>query len=162
MHISLVVAVTDNNVIGADGKRGFYLYADMMFFKELTAGQPVIMGRRTFQSLRNPLPHKPNIVLSRDLSYSPAGVIVAPSLKSAIKKAESFSPTEIFIIGGQEVFTQAISLADKIYLTRVHTSIAGDTFFDYDLSSWRVSSNKKHQKDDKNDYDYDFIIYDRQ
>jgi dihydrofolate reductase len=161
MHISLVVAVTDNNVIGFKGKRGFYSYGDMMFFKKLTMGAPVIMGRGTFESLKRPLKLKPNIILSHNQAYGPEGVIVAHSLEAAIEKAKSFNPEEVFIIGGQSVFDQAMDIADRIYMTRVHISVAGDRFFNYDLAGWRQVSKEAYAKDEKNDSSYDLITLER-
>jgi dihydrofolate reductase len=160
MSVALVVAVTDNGVIGKDGKRGFYLHSDMRHFRLLTENGCVIMGRKTYESIpdnKRPLPNRLNIVLSRSPKYQPAGATKAESLSEAIDIAKEKGFEQVFIIGGQEVFDEAIKIADRVYLTRIHINISGDKYFNYDFSGWRETLRQKQKAGGKDKYDFDFI-----
>jgi len=157
--LSLIYAVSENHVIGDGNKLPWHLPADFKHFKDITAGHPVIMGRRTFESIGRPLPGRQNIVLSSSLDYQHEGVDVAHSLDEAIAKAED---DDIYIIGGVRVFHEALPLAARIYETRVHALVAGDVLFDPDLSHWLEEEHEDFQADDKNTYGYSFITYVRQ
>lgn len=157
--LSLIYAVSENHVIGRAGTLPWQLPADLKHFKELTHGHPIIMGRTTFQSIGRPLPGRQNIILTRDRGYHHEGVTIAHSLEEALHKAED---DDIFVIGGAEVYAQALPQASQIFETRVHAVVEGDTFFDPDLSHWLEESNEVHKADSKNPYDYTFVTYVRQ
>jgi dihydrofolate reductase len=157
--ISIIVAKANNNVIGSKNDLPWYLPADLRHFKEVTAGHTVVMGRTTFQSIISrigkPLPNRKNVVMTRDLEFSYPGVTTIHSLDQ-IKELG-----DVFIIGGAEVYSQTIEMADRLYITEVHADIDGDTYFPALDSSWREVSREKHQADEKNPYDFDFVTYER-
>lgn len=154
--LSLIYAVSENHVIGKDGKLPWKLPADLQHFKEVTMGKPVIMGRTTFQSIGRPLPGRQNIVLTRDPAYHHEGVTIVHSLQDALHASID---DDIFVIGGADVYKEALPLATQIFETRVHATVMGDTFFDPDLSHWLEDTNEVHKADSKNQYDYSFITY---
>lgn len=127
--ISLIAALSENRVIGKDNKLPWHIAEDLKRFKQLTLHHPVIMGRKTFESIGRLLPQRMNIIISRDQSYRVEGATVAHSLEEAIAIASQHDRTEIFIIGGGQIFTQALSIADRLYMTLVHTTIEGDAYF---------------------------------
>ncbi|MGB5007691.1 MAG: dihydrofolate reductase, partial [Ferruginibacter sp.] len=129
MTISLVVAAAENNSIGKNNQLLWHLPNDLKFFKNTTWGMPVIMGRKTFQAVNKPLPGRFNIAITRQSGWHTDGVIVAADLEDALQKAAETNCKEIFIICGGEIYRQAFDKAQKIYLTRVHANIEGDTFF---------------------------------
>lgn len=157
--LSLIYAVSENHVIGDGNKLPWHLPADFKHFKEVTSGHPVIMGRRTFESIGRPLPGRQNIVLSHNPSYQADGVTVVHSLDDAIAKTED---DDIFVIGGVKVFEEALPLAVRIYETRVHALVDGDVLFEPDLSHWLEEEHQDYSADDKNNYDYSFTTYVRQ
>lgn len=158
--LSLLVAMARNRVIGAKNDLPWYLPADLKRFKELTTGHTVIMGRTTFESIvariGKPLPNRTNIILTRDANYAaPEGCVVVTSLEEALSKA---SGEEVFVIGGGQVFEQALSRAGKIYLTRVEADIEGDVLFPELGPEWKQVSSEPHPADDKNEYPYTFVV----
>ncbi len=161
MQVSLIVAIADNDVIG---KRGsllpWRLPADLVHFKQITIGRPIIMGRTTYETIGHPLPDRLNIIISRDEKYVAEGCTVARSIEEALDLARDKG--EVFIIGGAAIFEQTQSLASKIYLTRVHASPEGDVFFRYDHEYWRETDIETHPADNKNQYAYSFSILTRQ
>lgn len=158
--ISIIVAVAENGVIGKTDGLPWYLPADLARFKQITMGHPIIMGRVTHQSIGRALPGRRNIVITHDKKYKAAeGCEVVDSLEEALKLAKN-NP-EVFIIGGASIYEQALLLADKIYLTRVHAKIDGDKFFKYNLSEWQEVSNDPHKADEKHKYAYDFAVLER-
>jgi dihydrofolate reductase len=155
--ISLIVAAAENNAIGKNNQLLWHLPNDLKFFKNTTWGMPVIMGRKTFESVNKPLPGRFNIVITRQAGWKADGVIVATDLQDALKKAAETNCKEFFIIGGGEIYKQAYETADKIYLTRVHTTIDGDTFFPaVDESKWKLTSSQDFESDEKHKYAYSF------
>jgi len=155
--ISLIVAAAENNAIGKNNQLLWHLPNDLKFFKNTTWGMPVIMGRKTFESVNKPLPGRFNIVITRQADWKADGVIVASDLQDALKKAAETNCKEFFIIGGGEIYKQAFQLADKIYLTRVHTEIEGDTFFPViDESKWQQDSIQEFTADEKHAFAYSF------
>jgi dihydrofolate reductase len=163
MLISLVVAATENNVIGKNNKLLWHLPNDLRFFKNITWAMPVIMGRKTFDSLTKPLTGRTNIVVTRQPNWQKKGVRVVEHLDQAFKEAAYTDAKEAFIIGGGEIFRQTISLAHKIYLTRVHTNLDGDTFFPaIDTNEWNLASNLDFNADEKHAFPYSFQIWERQ
>ena len=156
MRISLVVAVAENGIIGRDGRLPWRLSSDLKTFRRLTMGKPVVMGRRTFQSLKKPLDGRENIVLSTDPFFAPEGASVVESFKDAITLARTLALTsgvdEIMVIGGAAVFEAALPLADRIYWTEVHASPPGDVSFPaIDLSEWRETSREALPPSEKDD-----------
>jgi len=140
-RLALVVAMSDNRVIGKDGKLPWRLPEDMKWFREITMGKPCIMGRKTWESLpKRPLPGRTNIVVTRDAAYGAEGAIVAASLDEAIDAAAREAPGEIAIIGGAQIYVEALARTDRIYLTRVHETVEGDAFFPaLDDAQWHMS-----------------------
>lgn len=158
-NLTLIVAAAENNAIGKDNKLIWHLSDDLKRFKNLTSGHHIIMGRKTFESFPKPLPNRTHVVISRNSNYpAPEGVLVVNSLDAAINLAKN--DTQPFVIGGGEIYKQAILLADKIELTRVHESFEADTFFPtVDDSIWKETHAEFHKKDENNDYDFTFFTY---
>jgi dihydrofolate reductase len=160
MIISLVVAASENNVIGKDNKLLWHLPNDMRFFKNTTWAMPVIMGRKTFDSLGKPLTGRTNIVITRQKNWKADGVKVVKSLDQGIIVAAETDAREAFVIGGGEIFNQSIQRAQKIFLTRVHTVIEGDTFFpEVNEKHWKLMSNLDFEADEKHAFAYSFQIW---
>ncbi len=157
MIISLIVAATENNAIGKNNQLLWHLPNDLKFFKNTTWGMPVIMGRKTFESVNKPLPGRFNIVITRQPDWKAEEVEVASDLEDALKKAGETNCKEAFIIGGGEIYNQAFPIAGKIYLTRVHAVLEGDTFFpSLDEQQWQLVSELDFETDDKHLYPYSF------
>ncbi len=162
MTISLIVAAAENNSIGKNNQLLWHLPNDLKFFKNTTWGMPVIMGRKTFESVNKPLPGRFNIVITRQSDWKAEGVIVASDLQDALKKAAETNCKEAFIIGGGEIYNQAFDLANKIYLTRVHQNIEGDTFFpEVKESEWQLRSNHDFESNEKHGFPYSFQTWTR-
>lgn len=163
MIINLVVAASENNVIGKDNKLLWRLPNDMAFFKNTTWGMPVIMGRKTYESLGKPLKGRTNIVITTNKEFSPGnGVIVADSIDTAVKESAKTDAKECFVIGGGEIYKLALPGAHRIYLTRVHTSVQGDTFFPViGEKEWQKVNSKKFDPDEKHAFAYSFEIWQR-
>ncbi len=161
--ISAIVAMAKNGVIGKKGKLPWYLPAELAHFKELTMGHPIIMGRRTHESIGRALPGRSNIIITHDKNYQAAeGCQVVDSLNGAIKTAKTKpGDEEVFIIGGEQVYKEALPKLDRVYLTKVDAGIKGDKYFEYDPKEWRRISSEKHSADDKNQYDYEFVVLER-
>jgi dihydrofolate reductase len=165
MRIAIIVAASENNAIGTNGKLPWHQGADLKFFKSKTIGKTVIMGRKTFESLGKPLPDRKNIVLSKahQTASETQGITVAGSLNEAVTSVDVVEDEEVFIIGGGKVFEQALAIAERLYITRIHTVVAdADTFFPpVDHTQWVLTTQQWHPADDKNDFDYTFQQYDR-
>jgi len=165
MIISLVAAASTNNVIGKDNRLLWHLPNDMKFFKNTTWAMPIIMGRKTFESLDNQVLHgRFNIIVSRQKSWNPGDdkVQVADSLQKAIELAKQTDCKEAFIIGGGELFTESISLASRIYLTRVFVTLEGDAFFpEIKDTDWILTSDIPFPQDKKHAYAYSFQVWER-
>jgi len=158
-EITLIVAAGENDAIGKDNQLIWHLSDDLKRFKELTNGHHIIMGRKTFESFPKPLPNRTHIVISRQENYQvPSGVIVVNNMEDAFDAAKS--DKQPFVIGGGEIYKQAMPFADKIELTRVHENFEADTFFpEIDTSTWKEISNTYHAKDEKHKHDFSFITY---
>lgn len=157
MIISLLVAASDNNAIGKDNKLLWYLPEDLKFFKNTSWGMPIIMGRKTFESMGKPLPGRTNIVITTKWDWKAEGAVVVTSIADALKAAEVTDAKEVFITGGGEIYKQTMEMADKIIMTRVHVNLVADTFFpDINPHTWKLLSNKVVKADDKNKYDMSF------
>jgi dihydrofolate reductase len=164
MHVSIIVAVAENGVIGSDGKLPWHLSDDLRRFREFTVGHTIVMGRRTWESIGRPLPGRRTIVVSRQPGYGvdADGVTVATSLDEALQIAEAAGDSEVFIVGGAELYREAIPHADRLHITRVHTKVDGDTLFPpYDASCWRCVANEEHAAGPQNDFPFSFETYER-
>jgi dihydrofolate reductase len=163
--LSLIVAASDNNVIGKNNNLIWRLPTDMKYFKETTSGHCVIMGRKNYESIPEkyrPLSNRTNIIVSRQTNYSAPNCIVVNSIESALAKAREISNDEIFIIGGAQIYEQCFDLADKIYLTRVHATLEGDAFFPaLDLNKYKNISSLYIQADTKNEHSFTFHVYEK-
>ena len=158
--VTLIAAASENNIIGKDNKLIWRLSDDLKHFKELTKGHFVIMGRKTFESMPKALPNRTNVIITRKTDYKAENAIVVNSLEKALKVAES--DNQPFVIGGGEIYKLSMEIADRIELTRVHTSIEGDTSFpEIDLEKWQEVKNEKRLKNEKNEYDFSFLRYDK-
>ncbi len=164
MNISLIVAASTNNAIGKDNQLLWHLPNDMRYFKNTTWAMPVVMGRKTFESMKGkPLPGRKNIVVTRQKDWKADGVVVVNNLQDAIAAAEETDAKEMFVIGGGDIYKQAISLANKIYLTRVQTEIDATVFFsEINEKEWKLIKNQDRKKDEKHKFDYSFQIWERQ
>lgn len=164
--ISLIVAVAANGVIGSEGGMPWRLSTDSKRFRAITMGKPVVMGRKTWESLGKPLAGRHNIVITRSGEYVASGATVVPSLDSALQLARSEAIAadldEIFVIGGGEIYRQAMPRADRIYFTRVHAERSGDTVFpEIDPLSWVERSREEVPAGERDDFATSFIVYER-
>ncbi len=158
--ITIIAAVAENNVIGKDNDLIWHLSDDLKHFKDLTSGHHIIMGRKTFESMPKALPNRTNVVITRQDDFSAENVIVAGSLQEALEVAKE--DPQPFIIGGGEIYKQALQFTDRIELTRVHHSFEGDTFFpEINTVVWKEVDTKFHAKDEKHEYDFTFIRYEK-
>jgi dihydrofolate reductase len=158
--ISLLVAATENGVIGRDKGMPWHLPDDLKHFKALTLAKPVLMGRKTFESIGRPLPGRTNLVLTRTAGWSAPGVIVVPDLEAAIRAAGA--APELIIAGGAQVYVLALPRATRIYLTRIHAVIAGDTRLpEIADSEWRETSRELHPIDTRHPYAMSFVTLER-
>ncbi len=159
--VTIVVAIGENRGIGSNNQMLWHLPKDLKHFKEITSGHPVIMGRKTFESIGKPLPNRTNIVISRKSDWFEEGVLIVGSIKEAIKFAKKIDE-DIFIIGGGNIYKQTMDITDKIELTTVQANIEADTFFpEIDEKIWKKVSQVCHEKDEKNPYDFCFETYAR-
>lgn len=166
MKIAMIAAVAENNAIGINNKMPWYLPGDLRYFRRITMGKPVIMGRKTFDSLRRPLPGRTNIVITRNSSWQHEGVKVVHNMDDAIALAEDIAlingNEEIMVIGGEQIYRMALEKADRLYLTRVQQSFAGDAFFpELDESRWQEISRQDLQSEDDEPLIYSYLVLDR-
>lgn len=153
MNIAIIVAVAENGVIGNKGGLAWHLPAEMAHFKAITMGHPVIMGRKTHESIGRALPGRRNIVVTHNPDYEAPGCEIAPSLEEAIKHIGN---AQAFVIGGSSIYTAALPLAHDLYLTIVHTSPEGDTFFNYDQNEWALLDSETHAANEKNPFAFTY------
>lgn len=159
--ISFIVAMDENRVIGKENQLPWHLPEDLKFFKRVTMGHPIAMGRKTHESIGRVLPGRENIVITRQADYQSEDCTVFSSVEEFVKVSQRQND-EIFVIGGAEIFNETFPHADRLYITLIHEEFAGDTFFpDFDSSEWELVSNEKGIRDNKNPYDYEFRIYDK-
>lgn len=160
MLISIIVAMDKNRVIGKDNDLPWRLSADLKHFKKITMGKPIIMGRKTYDSIGKPLPGRENIILTRDASFTAEGCTVMHSLNEIFEYCSAHE--EIMIMGGATLYAVTLEQADKLYITQVHAEVEGDTWFpDFDITAWHETDRLDFNADDKNDYDYSFIVLER-
>lgn len=159
--ITIVVAMGLNNEIGANNQLLWHLPKDLKHFKEITTGHPIIMGRKTYESIGKPLPNRTNIVVSTKKDWFEEGILIVGSLKEAIKFAKKMDE-EIFIIGGGNIYEQTIDLAEKLEVTQVNAELKADIFFPkINPKIWNKTNEVSHEKDEKNEYDFSFQTYER-
>lgn len=166
MRIALIVAAAENGVIGRNGDLPWRLPSDLKHFRSLTMGKPVIMGRKTFQSLRKPLDGRDNIVVSRDAGFQAPGALVVRSLEAAVETARACASRrgvdEIMVIGGAEIYAAARGAADRIYLTRVHVRPEGDATFEApEPARWRLVSSEPMAMGERDEHSATFEVLDR-
>jgi dihydrofolate reductase len=165
MEIVFVVAIAENGVIGAGGAIPWRQKSDMARFKALTIGKPVIMGRKTFESLRRPLPGRTNIVITRDAAYRAAGAVVTTSAvdAEAVARGDALrrSVTEIAVIGGAEIYRQWLDRADRLEITEVHARPEGDTHFGIDTAKWEETARIRHPAGPDDSADFSYVTYRR-
>jgi dihydrofolate reductase len=162
-YITIIVAADLNNAIGANGKLPWHLPQDLKFFKNTTWAMPVIMGRKTFESLGKPLPGRTNIVITQNTSWHQEGVWVANSIENAIEQAQTLQTNEIFIIGGGTIYASSLPLVNRVYLTRVYTKIDdADTWFPpLPENEWELKWERPFTADEKHLFDYSFQCWER-
>ena len=155
--IKIIVAISKNRVIGDSNKLIWNLPSDLKRFKEITTGHPIVMGRKTFESIGRPLPNRRNIIITRDEEYEVEGCEVVNSIEESLL----LTGNDCFIIGGGEIYKQTLHIAEQIYMTIVDEEFLGDTQFPELTNSWYVSKKEDFLSDDKNPYNYSFIFYEK-
>lgn len=165
MIISLIAALTKNQVIGKNNDLPWHLPDDMKYFMQTTRGHHVIMGRKNYQSIPEkfrPLPNRTNIVVTRQQGFSAPGCIVVHSIEQGLEVARNNNETEVFIIGGSEIYRAGFAYAEKLYLTEIDTTLEGDTYFpSFNKQQWRELSRRHHPADDRHAHAFDFVVYGR-
>ena len=160
MTVSIIVAMAENGVIGRDMDLPWHISADLKRFKALTMGHHIVMGRKTFESIGRLLPGRTTVIVTRQSDYQVDGAVIVNSLEAA--QAAATDDSELFIIGGGQIYEIALPLADRLHVTRVHTEVDGDTSFPaIDWDQWELVSAERHGADEKNDYDFTFESYQR-
>ena len=160
MIVSIIAAMDRNRLIGKRNQLPWHLPADLAHFKKVTMGKPIIMGRKTFESIGRPLPGRTNIVLTRSVDFSAEGVSIVASLEQALALAAA--EDEAVIIGGSSIYELALPQVDRLYLTYIENSFEGDAWFpDFDLGQWQIVASEEHSADKKNPCDYRFVTYQR-
>ena len=155
--VKIIVATSKNNVIGDSNKLIWHLPADLKRFKEITTGHPIVMGRKTYESIGRPLPNRRNIIITRDEQYQVDGCEVVNSIEESLLLTNN----DCFIIGGGEIYKQSLPIAQQIFMTVIDEDFDGDTNFPELDKSWYVSSKVNYQQDEKNPHNYSFILYER-
>jgi dihydrofolate reductase len=164
--LSMIVATADNNIIGKDNDMPWHLPADLAYFKKVTLGKPIIMGRKTFESIGRPLPGRRNIVISRDESYQAEGIDSVTSVEQALALVDGSDGNdgaeEIMVIGGGAIYAHCLPKADRLYITHIKAAIDGDTQFpNYDDGSWKKTASDVRDSDEKNVHQLDFCVYEK-
>lgn len=161
MLISLIVAVSENNVIGQDGHLPWHLSQDLKRFKAITSGHCILMGRKNYEDIGRPLPNRTNLVLSRNKNFEAPGCEVFPCLEEALRAARDSGERELFVIGGAHLYAAALPFAEKLYLTRVHADVPGDVGMPPLGNGWELESEEFAAKSEKDDFDCSFQIWSR-
>jgi len=166
MRLSVIVAVAENGVVGVNNALPWYLPDDLKYFKQTTMGKPVVMGRKTYESIGKPLPGRTNIVVTHNQDYQAEGVKVVGSLSEALELAADIAvidgKDELMVIGGAAVYAAAIPMADRLYVTEVHAEVDGDAYLPaVEWSEWRELTREKHVAVAPNSYDFSFVVYQR-
>jgi len=166
MKISFVVAMGDNNAIGKDGGMPWHMPADLAYFKRVTMGKPMLMGRKTFESIGRALPGRDSIVVTRDRDWKASGAIAVHDIETGLKFAESAATargaTEIAVIGGASLYEAMLDKVDVLYITELHATFDADTWFPkIDVDQWTETSRESHAADERNPVAYDFVVLHR-
>ena len=162
MIISLIVAMDEKRGIGKAGKLPWRLSSDLRRFRELTMGHHMIVGRKTFESIGKPLPGRQMIVVTHNASFKADGCLMAGSVQAAFAAALERGETEVFVIGGAEIYSQTLDVANRVYLTQVHAEVGADTFFpEIDQDAWIEKERFQHPADDKNQYAFTFRLLEK-
>jgi dihydrofolate reductase len=162
MIISLLAAMDEQDGIGQDNRLPWHLSTDLKRFKALTMGHHILMGRKTYESIGRALPGRVNVIITRSPDYQAEGCVIAHSLREALSIAELAGESEAFVIGGGQIFAQALPLADRIYLTRVHTVSEADVFFPtFDESSWSIKEASEISADESNDFPSSYEVLEK-
>lgn len=162
MQIALIAALASNRVIGKDNTLPWHLPGDLKYFKGVTMGKPLIMGRHTFESIGRPLPGRTNIVLTRKGDFTAEGVVLAASLAEALALARQEQAAEVMVIGGEAVYRELLPVADRLYLTEVHAEVAGDAWFpEFERGEWREVQREDHPAQGGDSLDYSFVVLER-
>lgn len=160
--ISFIVAMDENRVIGKNNQLPWHLPEDLKYFKRVTMGHPIVMGRKTFDSIGRPLPGRENIIITRNNEFKNESCTVFHSMEQLLQYCQDHSNEEYFVIGGAEVFKQLISFVDRLYITFINEQFEGDTFFPtIDMNEWELISREQGLQDEKNPYRYEFLIYEK-
>lgn len=161
-RISLIAAMDENGLIGADAGLPWRLPNDLKYFKRMTMGKPVLMGRRTWETLDAPLPGRPNLVMTRDTAFRAPGAKIVRTVDGALRLAKADHFEELMVLGGAEIYALMLPQADTLYLTRIHARLEGDTWFPkVDWSQWVRESAETHAADEKNPYSHTFEVWQR-
>ena len=159
--IAIVVAAAENNVIGKDNGLIWHLPADLRHFKQITMGHPILMGRKTFESIGKPLPGRTSVIITTQKDYEAEGCLVAHSVAEAVEQARQLDE-DLYIIGGANIYEQTLPITDRVYLTRVHAAFDGDVYFpELDEEDWETVEQEHHEPDEKNKYPYSFLMLQR-
>ena len=166
MMLSLIWAMAQNRVIGRNNSLPWYLPEDLKYFKKITLGKPVIMGRKTYESIGKPLPGRTNIVITRNADYQAEGIKVVNDLQAALDICESIAVIdgnhEVCVIGGAEIYRHAFPQADRLYLTQVHADVEGDTYFpEFNWNDWQEIVREDYSAEGANPYDYSFLVLEK-
>lgn len=160
--LSAIAALAENRVIGLKNQMPWHLPADLKHFRTITSGHPILMGRKTFESIGRPLPNRTNIILTRDKNYQADGCIVVNEVEQALNAANELNASEVFIIGGSEIYQLLLPRVQRLYLTEIHQQFEGDAFFpQLDKSHWHEVSRETHTADEQNPYNYSFVLLER-
>ncbi|NYT46409.1 MAG: type 3 dihydrofolate reductase [Candidatus Methanofishera endochildressiae] len=160
MKLSLIVAMASNRTIGLDNQMPWHLSADLKKFKKITMGQPIIMGRKTFESIGQPLPGRQNIIISRNPDYLQPGCLVFNDIDSALTSCTDIE--EVFVIGGATLYEATLARADRLYITEIQKEFSGDTWFpEINQEQWQVVSREDINNDSSVDFSYSFMVYER-
>lgn len=160
MKLALIVATDRQGLIGKENDLPWHLSADLQYFRKVTMGKPIIMGRNTHESIGRPLPGRQNIIITKNQSYQVEGCDIVHSIDQALQLVSD--EQEVMVMGGASLYTQLLPKADKLYLTLVHAELEGDTWFpEWDKNEWQQISREDHSADDKNEYPYSFIVYEK-
>lgn len=166
MTLALIAAYAQNRVVGINNQLPWHLPEDLKYFKRVTTGKAVIMGRKTYESIGRPLPNRTNIVITHNPDFSAPGIVVVNSLQAAIDHAENVNTIngedEIMVIGGAAIYELALPMADRLYLTHVHAEVEGDAYFpEVDFADWKQVAKEDYAASETNPYDYSFAVYEK-
>jgi len=166
IDLAVIVAAAENGVIGRDNALPWHLPGDLQYFKRVTMGKPIVMGRKTYESIGRPLPGRSNIVITRNPDFCAGGVRVVASLDDALQMAGDIAlidgVEELVVIGGADIYREAIPRATRLYVTEVHANVEGDAYLpEIDWSQWREIDRERHLAGETNPYDYSFVVYRR-